>query len=209
MSRRSLFLIAPVAAWLLGLSNGSAQLELLSTNVAPVFRTEIRPGETVGTEQIRRAFISVGTNQFMLRIPTGFQLNASDAERIVLSHAESGQFIAIQLIRPAKSAIGETQRPDWKAEALNVAADATVVDEHTEFALGAGGPAYDLRWKVAGADQMARVAYIPTKVGVMEFKLITPAKSFDVGRMILTIVLTSLQSNEQGPIVVRPLLGYS
>lgn len=181
----------------------AAQLPFAPTN-APGYRAQIRVGETVGNEQVRRAFLTVGTNQLMFRIPTGFQLDASSPERVVLANLDRGVFISMQVIPPTQG-----NGSSWKPRATRLQPDATVVEELTEYALNRHGPAFDLRWTQSGAEQKARIAFIPLKNGTLELSLLTSGRQFDDARLFYRIVVSSLQSDENGPIVISPLPDFS
>ncbi|HYG21759.1 MAG TPA: hypothetical protein VEH04_03175 [Verrucomicrobiae bacterium] len=197
------------AATLLGLAllPCHGQLPFLATNT-PALRVEMRAGETVGAEQIHRAFISLGTNKLVLRVPGGFQLDAADPDRVVVSNLELGQYISIQLV-PRSQAGDAPARDAWKQRALRLGQNPTIVEELTEYALNRSGPGFDLRWMQSGAEQRARVVYIPTSSGTLEISLFASAAQFDRARLFLRIVLASMQTDEHGPIVITPLPDFS
>jgi hypothetical protein len=193
-----------LASALITAENALAQLAVLQTN-SPATKLELRAGETIGDTQVRRAFLTVGTNQFVFRVPTGFKLDASQHEKLIASDS-AGSFVTLRILPNMPSSDG-TQA--WQELARKQFPESTITAEFSEFALNRSGPAFDISWLAAGARHSARVVFIPSSAGLLEITLLTPPDRFASGETALKIVLSSLQSDEHGKIVIVPLPSYS
>jgi len=87
---------------------------------------------------------------------------------------------------------------------LNRHPGAKILDPFSREAAGHSGPAFDLQWvNAGGAEQSARVAFIPSLAGVLEFGLLTTADKFPGGKAVFDSLLAGFQSNEGG--LIGPL----
>lgn len=179
------------------------------TNNPPPIHTEIRTGETVGLSQVRRAYVTIGTNLFVFIVPTGFQLDASNPEKMVIATPTAPYFITIRVDRAISS---EGRTLDSNA-ARNLAQSrfpqASLASEESELALDRSGPAYEFNWTLSGTRQHAFVVYIPTRAGTLEFSAVGNSDRSEESKMILTILLSSLRSDENGGIKIVPLPDHS
>lgn len=174
-----------------------------------ILKTEIRAGETVGNEQVKRAYITVGTNILVFRLPFGLQLDGSNPEKILITNPEEGWFIALRWLKSTQSEAPELSLETCKDLASATFPRSTMEREFSEFALNRSGPAFDLCRTLAGQRQSARIAYIPLSQGILEFSLVTGSEKFVAAKTELFIILASLKSDEDGPIRIEPLPDYS
>jgi hypothetical protein len=169
----------------------------------PAFNASLRHGETVGNEQIQRAFLTIGASQVAFIVPTGFFMDASDPQKIVLSDNTGLSFITVR-VRPKSEVSADTDF--FKTQALGRFPGAKISSQSTEIAVNHSGPAFTLDW--AGPDggaQSARVIFIPCAAGVLEFSLLTRSANFKDAQLYLTVLLSSLRTNESGKLVIVPL----
>jgi hypothetical protein len=210
MSHRNARLIA---AWMLGaalfVTHETFAEEGASATNRPAFGASLRGGETVGDHQVQRVFLDVGTNQFAFIVPTGFRMDASDPQKIVLSDNAGTCFLTVRIsslrIPPAPS-------PDkfFQTEALSRFPGARITAEASDFAAGHSGDALDLEWTgTGGTKESARVAFIPCAAGVLEFSALARTVNFKDAQMYLTVLMTSVRSNETGKLVITPLPDFS
>ena len=113
------------------------------TTNAPI---ELRNEETVGDQQVRRAYITIGTNVLVFRVPTGCEIDASNSEKFVVSDPNHNCFITLSF--------GQEPAGSGNAFCRNLAQHsftaATISGESTEFAADRVGPAFDLAWRNSG-----------------------------------------------------------
>jgi hypothetical protein len=175
----------------------------------PPLQVALRNEEFLGTSndrQVRRVYLTLGTNQFALTVPEGYRVDASDPQKMVFSDAHDTCFISFHFMDPSPDASDQSGTDSWRNLALSRYPDAIVTDQTSEFAGSHAGQAYELRWvNSGGAEQAARIVFIPSRAGVMEFNLISSPKYFDAGRYVLRVLLASLRTNEGGRLEITPL----
>jgi hypothetical protein len=179
-----------------------------NTNVPPSFKTELFKGEFVGVTQILRVMVSSGTNQFLIVVPLGLQLEQSSENRVVIVSADRSYRLLFRMIGAPE---GDPSKHDSFRERL--AQDyvgAKVTEESLSQAAGHTGPSFDLFWRAyGGTEQFVRVAFIPSAAGTLEFSLISDSEHLGDAQRSFRKLLRGFRSNEKGKIKVRPKIGYS
>jgi hypothetical protein len=176
----------------------------------PAVRAELRGGETVGMHQVKRAYITVGTNLFVFRVPTDCMMDASDSEKIVVSDLEHNWFIAISFKTHMPSPSDEAGKAHYRNVALNAFPTAIITGESAEFVGSRGGPVFELAWRNSGAaTQSARVAFVPMATCLLEIKLVAGSEKFREGKAALQMILASMCTDEGGKIEITPLPDFS
>lgn len=179
-----------------------------STN-KPAFNASLRAGETVGAHQVQRAFLTVGTNQIAFIVPTGFFMDASNPQKIVLSDDAGEYFITVRVTNPQIPSEGS---PDdfFKAIVLNRFAGAKISDQFSARIANHAGTAFDLQWmSPKGGQQSTRIAFVPTAAGVLEFSILSRVVNFKDAQGYLSGLMSSVRSNETGKLVIDPLPDFS
>lgn len=179
-----------------------------ATNSAAV-RTELRSGETVGTEQVKRAYVTYGTNLYVFRLPPGFSFDASNPEKILLSNSKEGRFISIEWVKSTQSESSGFGPDQSRVLVFRHFPGAKIDRQFCEFALNRSGPAFDVQWTASGFQQSACVVFIPLATGFLEITMVANSDKFAACQTELEIVLASLQSDEAGKIDIQPLPDYS
>jgi len=160
--------------------------------------------------QVQRAYLTLGTNQFALTVPEGYQVDASNPQKIVFSDVNYTCFITCRFIGSAPAGSDASQDAFYRNLALSRFPGATVADQYSAAAPNLTGPAFELRWRNSfGAEEIACVAFLPTAAGVMEFDLLANSSNFDAGRYTFRVLLSSLRTNEGGRLEITPVSGQS
>ena len=207
MSSRNYFFRALILGGLLFASRAFAdetpqETPTPATN-RPAFNASVRGGETVGDQQIQRAFLTIGATQIAFIIPTGFFMDASDTQKIVLADSSGHCFITVR-VHP-KSEVN-SDADFFKAQALSRFPGAKISSESSESAVNHFGPAFNLEWAGPnGGPESVRIAFIPCAAGVLEFSVLTPSANFKDAQLYLTVLLSSLRTNESGKLVIVPV----
>jgi hypothetical protein len=158
-------------------------------------------GETVGLEQVRRAYLSYGTNKFGFIIPTDFRMDASNPERIVLSESSMSFFLSVRIVGPLPSKAREVRPEIARDLLLQQHPAARISDEFSQCAANYSGPAFDAQWdSVSSTTQSARIIYLASPAGILEFSLISKPEKFAQGKNFLNFILLTFRSNESGSI---------
>jgi hypothetical protein len=208
MSHRKLFLAGFLLAALVASARTfgeESQSEPSQTKTNKLaFNATLRGGETVGDHQIFRAFLHVGTNEVAFIVPTGFQMDASNPQKIVISDNDGRCFMTVRVDSAAPESEG--QEAYFRGLALQRFPGAKITDETTEAAANHSGPSFTLQWVSAGgAVQSASISFILTPAGVLEFSTMSRTADFNDARLYLRILLSSVQTNESGKLVIVPL----
>jgi hypothetical protein len=176
---------------------------------APTVNVSLRGGETVNGQQIERAFITVGTNELAFMVPGGFHMDASDPGKIVFSD-NTGKFFITVRVSGSVSLDAESQVAFFQDRALKRFPSANVSSKFSTFAAGHAGPGYDLNWiNSNGGGQYARIVFIPSPAGVLEFSVLARSADIADAQSFLTVLMASVRSNETGKIVITRVSGNS
>ena len=188
-------------------AGGDASTES-KTNAAPSFKTELFKGEFVGVTQVLRLMVHSGTNQFLIVVPLGLQLEQSSENRVVIVPPDHSYRLIFRMI---DSPEGDLSRHDSFRERLTQDyGDAEVTEESFSQAADHTGPSFDLFWRAyGGTEQFVRVAFIPSAAGILEFSLISDSEHLAEAQRSFKKLLRGFQINEKGKIKVVPKIGYS
>ena len=211
MSRRKQIFAAGTFAILLLTRRASADEPSLESPAAatnrPAFKASLRGGETIGTHQVERAFLNIGTNQIAFIVPVGFQMDATDPQKIVLTQPAKGYFITVRVSSAAETGL-ETSH--CRSEALNLYPGAKITQESIDFVANHSGPAFNLEWlNTGGAAQSAHINFIPSAAGLLQFSVMARSADFNDARNYFQILLASIRNNESGKLVIVPLPDFS
>lgn len=187
-----------------GVSCGYSQLrpdQNQETNLPPVMDVSIKSEELVKADPVRRAYVTVGTNQFAFVVPDQFRMDASNPEVIQIMDAEASCFITFRVVPQSKSATKDSAA--FRAAVLNRFPGARIEEEFPKKVNGRSGTAFDFDWTNAnGALQSGRFIFVPTEAGTLEFSLLTRADVRSKGSYFFNSVLLSFCSNLDGPLTI-------
>jgi hypothetical protein len=170
----------------------------------PPLQANLRKGEVIGIEQVRRAFLTFGTNEFVFVIPPGFRMDASDSGKVVLSDANYDFYLTFRVANPA-AGLRAAQTEACRELLVKQHPNVKILDEFFQSAANRGGPAFDLQWdNTSGAKQASRVAFIPSAAGTLEFSLLSKPDKFAQGKTFFNLLLSTFLSNEGGKIEIIP-----
>ncbi len=203
-----IFTAAALAVLLLTLRASADEPSLESSATAtnkPGLKATLRGGETIGKHQVQRAFLDSGTNKIVFIVPGGFWVDASSPQKIVLTATDKNCFITVRVLPGAGS-----DPSFFRQQVLSLYPGAKITQEATEFVANHSGLAFNLEWlNPNGVAQSARISFIPTAAGVLEFSVLTRSADFKDARMHFESLLSSVQTNEGGKIVIVPLPDFS
>lgn len=188
-----------------GLAAEPVAYHSLSPTNPAALKVEVRVDGGPGVLPARRAYLTAGTNRFAFLLPTNFRLNSTDATQVQLVTADYGCTLTVGLL-PNSSP--QRLTPAAGRELLQTRFPSPQIEaESTLAAAGQSGPAFDLRRAgPGGITQAARVAYIPSRAGTLEFCLSTsPEKLSQMLGDLRFVMLTFCASDAQGNLKIRPL----
>jgi hypothetical protein len=212
-NRSSLTLACATALVLFGGRAAADQYPFAVQPSGPGFQVAIKNEEVVrgvNKQIIQRVWLTTGTNVLLFMVPPSFRVDASVPNRITLSSSEGGGFLGVRLVSPPGDSGSQLQTDTCRSLALGRFPGAKVTGEFSEFAANRSGPAFDLTWSnTGGSRQSARLVFISTRLGILEFSLLSEADKFDQFRSYFTIMLSSVCNNEGGKIQIPSAPGNS
>jgi len=169
-------------------------------------RQEIVPGFPPATRVIGTA----GTNKFTFLAPRGFRVDASDPKKITLVSSNETTFITLRIRRPLPAAAGSAKtkpsREKYRERLLSEHSSEKVLSEFSRNVDGHSGFAFDVQWSIAGGSiQSARVVFVPTPEGLLEFRLKTTPNVFRASAYKFNNVLLSFRASRNGDLEIVPL----
>lgn len=167
----------------------------------PTFRVTVHKGEIVGSEQIQRAMITSGTNEFLLVAPDGLTMDTTRPNKILLYPSDKSFFLTFRMTGTAADDPGSQSCRKLLEEQYP---GAQIVEEFSITAAGRSGPAFDLRWKSGRvSERFVRVAFIPSAAGLLEFSRISDAQNAGEAQRTFNGMIRAFRSNEKGKIEIK------
>jgi hypothetical protein len=194
-----------------GLFLHSARGQGLKTGVsgtnAPATATQLEPEVVPGLPPITRVITSVGTNKFAFFAPRNFRVDASNPRKISLTSPDDMTFITVRILPPLPKPAGTEKKKSLRETCRDLLLaghpGGKVLSEFTRTAGDCSGPAFDVQWQIpAGGVQAARVAFIPTVAGLLEFKLSTKPDRFHAATYKFNNVLLSFRVSKNGKLEI-------
>ena len=174
------------------------------------FDASVKNGEIVGREQVRRVFVSCGTNEFVFAVPVDLRVDVR-ANKVTLISPDASYFLSFRIVLPADSDSGGSITDPYRRHVMDQFPDAKIVEEASQSAAGRSGPAFEMQWKAgSGPERNVRVALIPSPAGLLEWSLNADSAKVAAGRSASSYLLRTFQSNERGAIeIVRRVIDRS
>lgn len=174
---------------------------------APPFVTRVINEDVKGMPPVARAYLAAGTNRFAFLIPQGFRLDASSRDKLLVAALNKSCFISIRRVHGLNSSADSSPAPsDCRTFLKQEYPSLKFRDEFSRAAAGRTGPAFDFEWNISGgAVQSARAVFIPTDIGILEFKLVTNPGNFRAATYKLNNVLLSFTASKDGKLEVVSL----
>jgi hypothetical protein len=165
------------------------------TNSPPALAVSLQPGEIVGREQIVRALLKNGTNEFIFVVPEQLRIQSLERGVIVMTSQDLSYYASVRVVEPALAEMKQTLR----AQIAGQYAGASGVEEFATTVADQEGTGFQLRQDLPGLPaRHIKVLWVPFKVGVLEFTLVADTKSAPIAQGALDMILLSFRSNERG-----------
>jgi hypothetical protein len=169
------------------------------------FEVALKNGETVGWEQVRRVFVTSGTNEFVFVVPQGLRMD-SNPDKVTLVPTDSSYFLTFRILSAVPIGIGKsnTSNPDFcRRYVLDRFPAAQILEEFSKTAASRNGPAFELRSKAEGGMERALcVALVPSEAGVLEFTLNADLSKLADAKAAFHSLLRTFRSNESGKLEI-------
>jgi hypothetical protein len=163
----------------------------------------ITKGEVIGTEQVQRAFITAGTNQFMIVAPGDARVHSPTSDRVTFIPSDYHYYLSFRLLTIPEGMSDSLSGDFYRGQLLNGYPGAKITTEESAMAASHQGQSFELLWtSPKGTDEIVRVAYVPCWAGMLEFSMVVDAKNADEARGDFRGLLMTCRSNENGKIQV-------
>lgn len=153
---------------------------------------------------VYRAFVTVGTNKFSFGAPSNFRIDAYP-EKILFNSTDYSCFLTFRIMDSALPDTAQLKAESYRDLLLSRYPGAKIVGEFSISAANRSGPAFDLQWKNSGGVmQSARVAFVPSAAGVLEFTLIARTDKFSEGQQSFDAMLASFMQGDGSKLRIPP-----
>lgn len=154
-------------------------------------------------------FINMGSKEYALQLPDGFRMQNEPAQgRLLIPRTDNSCWMTFRIIKTPVGGINLSASA-CRSWLLDEYPGATITSETTVSAGGNSGPAFDLQWRSAGLKQSARVAYIPSAAGILEFKLVSSTSQFGNAANYLKNLMMSFRICPYGKRDLPPMSKFS
>lgn len=138
-------------------------------------------------------------------LPGDFRAEQVNADSLMLSSDTRDRFIKVRVLAGLKGG-GMPDVPLLGELVAGRQPSAVLRGPFERSAGGGSGVAFDLQWPFQGSSQTARIVFVASPAGVVEFSLVCHAGAFDQGLNDLNMMLTTLTVAEDGAPLDMPLL---
>jgi hypothetical protein len=168
---------------------------------------ETRHEEGPGQLPADRAYLRAGTNRFCFLIPSGLKLETWSDGRVALVTRDYNCQIVFRIAGPPLLEGSELNPDSCSQWIVAEHATAQILKQFSAFADSRQGPAYEVGLTgTAGAPRRGEIAFIPSRVGILEFSLLCSPENFEAARRQLhTVMLTFRASDARGELHISPL----
>lgn len=174
-----------------------------ASNTPIEFQVALKNGEIVGSDQIQRAIVSVGTNQLLAVLPRGLRMESSASDKIVVVPQDYSYFLTLRILKTSTTRSLQARPENFRNILTARYPGATIVEESVISVCDRSSTVFDLQWKTPGsATRCVRIAFIPSSMGLLEASVIANAQKSEEAMYQFNVFVNSFRSNEAGPIVV-------
>jgi hypothetical protein len=159
------------------------------------------PGEAVGNEQILRALLRKGTNEFIFMVPDGLRAQSPAGGTVAMISRAMTYSVSVRFVEPAPPQPG-------LAEALSEQITRqyphpSSLETFTPVVADHQGAGVQLRQTLTGLNpRLVRILWVPFRAGLVEFALNADGSYAPTGQAALDTVLLTFRSNEGAKLTI-------
>jgi len=170
----------------------------------------VRDGEVIGREQHRRVFMNVEGRRLMLVAPQGFRVILASPDKVVLVNRDCSCILSFRIAAAGSIAAASLNADLCRAWLTAWPGDLKIQEEFSLTAANQSGPAFEVSFCADGLFRTSQVAFIPSPVGVLEFKLISSPEKFQAAKAEFHGLLLGFRiSDANGKLEILPVLSES
>lgn len=150
----------------------------------------------LGRDPITRAYVTSATKKFTFIVPSGFRLDASKGDELILTSADYASCITLRVVGRNGGDAPPTEN-SFRSLVLNRYSETEIVEEFSLSAAGFSGPAFDVRGKTSeGLTRACRVSFIPCGGQTLEFGVVSASNKFNSATAELQSVMLTFRVGE-------------
>jgi hypothetical protein len=161
--------------------------------------------ERPGTTPAVYVLVTAGTNKFFFPLLEGFRMrNDISQGKVLLIKYDDTWTLTVRVLKPLEHGVTVDSTP-YRDLVLRQFPSPKITEEFSATAANQSGPAFDLQWKVSTrTTASARVAFIPSNAGILEFSLLTTSDQFPKALPDFNRLLMSFRVATNGKVRIRP-----
>jgi hypothetical protein len=169
--------------------------------VSPVspwqFTTQVITQSGPGIFPTRCARVTIGTNRFAFLVPDKFRVDTSKAQKTIVVSPDLTRNFTFRLSPAFPTDTTQVDSDTCRSTLLADHPRATILAETGICAANHSGWIYDLRWcPTTNLVRQARVAFIPSRSGVLEFNIVSSLDKASEARAELNFMLLTLRMSD-------------
>jgi hypothetical protein len=162
-----------------------------------IFSTQVINQSGPGVFPNRCARVTIGTNRFAFLVPDKFRVDTSMPQQTMVVSPDYTRNFTFRLSPAFASEATEVDADTCRSTLQNEHPRAVIVSESGICAANHSGLIYDLRWcPTTNIVRQARVAYIPSPSGILEFNMESSPDKAAEARSDLTFMLLTLRMSD-------------
>jgi len=172
-----------------------------------MFKTQVITQSGPGLLPSPCASIALGTNKVAFLLPDGYRADGSDPQSVTVASTDLSRAFTLHVAGPMPPDTEQLDPETYRDELLTTHPRATILAELGMGAANRFGPAFDIRWVPRGnVDRTARVAFIPSRLGVLEFSMVSSPEKFGQAKSDLNFIMLSFRVSGPDGKLVMPVL---
>jgi len=175
---------------------GAGELPAGFMPLAPSFETQVISQSGPGVFPTRCAQISLGTNKFAFLVPEEFRVDTSKPAKTIVASPDFTRIFTFSVNPWIEADAGEVNAETCRGALLAEHPRAVILSETGVCANNQSGPLFELRWNPAtNLVRVARVAYVPSRAGVLEFNMVSSVEKSAEARADFNFILLTFRAS--------------
>ena len=156
-----------------------------------------------------RTLVTFGYCQFAFELPAGFRMDNSEPGRVSLVSQDLGCVISFRVVGAFATEATSLAAAPYREFVAGQFPGAKVLEEFSMSADNRTGPAFEFEWGGGGMFQRCRLAYVPSRGGVLEFRVSASPANFPVARQKFNTVVLSFRATDENGRLNTPRISDS
>jgi hypothetical protein len=147
------------------------------------------------TPPVLRVFVNGPSGKFTFPMPAGLRLKGGSTAKVKLANLEGNRMITFTVLDPTPCGNQPLNADTYREVVEARYAKGKVLEQLCPAAGGRQGLGFDVRWETTnGLVQFARIVFIPSSAGVLEFDVNSGPQDFNDLRYVLEQMLVGFRT---------------